>query len=143
MSHTIEIPDDIARITFEGPLTMESWRSALDAVLSHPAFRPGLACLWNMRGVSEGGLGHDSLEEIAVVMRDRGQERGEGRSAIVAARDVDFGAARQYQMKFAQGVAVHFRPFQDLDEAEAWLRTPLEETSGGGAADPHLKVGVP
>ena len=134
MSHTIEIPDDIARITFEGPLTMESWTSAFDDVLSHPAFRPGMGCLWNMRGVSEGGLSHRSLEEIAVVMRERSHERGEGRTAIVAARDVDFAGARQYQAKFEQGVAVHFRPFRDLDEAEAWLRAPLEEANGGGAA---------
>ncbi len=131
MSHTIGIADDLARVTFEGPLTMDTWRTAFDAVLSQTAFRPGLGCLWDMRGVSEGGLSHDSMDEMAVAIRERSQERGEGRTAVVVARDVDFGGARQYQMKFEHGVAVHFRPFRDLDEAEAWLRTPLEEASDG------------
>ncbi len=54
MGHTIEVRGDTAWISFEkGRLTLAGWRSAFGALLSNPGFRPGMACLWDMREAYE------------------------------------------------------------------------------------------
>ncbi len=127
MGHTIEVRGDTAWVIYEGRVTPESVRSAFDALLSHPEFRPGMACLWDVRGASGESLSSKELDSFAHTAAEKRHERGEGRTALVVPRDVDYGAGRAYQQKFERGVAAHFMPFRDLSEAEAWLRTPWDQ----------------
>ena len=127
MGHTIEVRGDTVWVILEGRVTYEEVKSVLDALLSHPEFRPGMPCLWDARGASGASLSSDELDRFAGAVAERLGERGEGRTALVVPRDVDYGAGRTYQQKFERGVAAHFRPFRDVEQAEAWLRTPLDQ----------------
>ena len=86
-----------------------------------------MACLWDVRGASGGSLSSDEMDSFARTVAERLDERGEGRTALVVPRDVDYGAGRTYQQKFEQGVAARFMPFRDLVEAQAWLQTPWDQ----------------
>ncbi len=128
MVYTIEVRGDTAWITFQkGRLTLEGWQNAFNALLSNQGFYPGMACLWDARKASQGSLSAHDREVIARLVSERRHERGAGRTALVVSRDVDFGSARAFQQTFEGGVASHFRPFRDLDEAEEWLRAGSDQ----------------
>ncbi len=128
MGHTIQVRGDTAWIIFKkGRVTLEGWLSAFDALLSDPKFRPGMPCLWDVRGASQESLSSHALATIARITAERRHERGEGRTAVMVARDVDFAAARVYQQKYEESVSAHFRPFRDLDKAEEWLRARSDQ----------------
>ena len=54
MGHTIEVQGDTVWVILEGTLTLEGLQSAFDAMVSHPRFRPGMACVWDERAVTSG-----------------------------------------------------------------------------------------
>src|SRR5262249_24800452 len=96
--------------------------------ISDPEFRPGLRTLadfsesTNVPTLAE-------LDEIVAYMRRYAATIGQKRIAIVAARAVSFGVARQFGA-LAPGAFLTVQVFKDRESALAWL------AEGSGMASP-------
>jgi hypothetical protein len=64
--------------------------------------------------------GSFSLDDLHVIIEKTREKWAGGKTAILVARDLDFGVARMFQV-FAEGIAVEFEVFRDVESAYAWL----------------------
>jgi len=119
---TLEFEAGVARVVFAGPFEFESWRRTFERLVAHASFVPGMPCLWDIRGADTSAIDRHGLVTIADYMKDHGGARGRGKTAIVAASDLDFGVSRMYEGISASTTPVELRVCRSTDEAERWLR---------------------
>jgi len=106
-------------IVMDGETTQPERLSTLHAWINDPEFRPGLQTLadfseaTNVPTLSE-------LSEIVGLIRSYAEAIGQKKVALVAARDLTFGVARQF-IALAPGDFLTVRIFKDRDLALAWL----------------------
>ena len=118
MRHTIDSTRGMLFVVAEGETTQAERLAAMQAWLNDPEFRPGLHTLADF---SESAIVATLAElgEIVGYIRRHASAIGQKKIAIVSARPVSFGVARQ----FAALVPAHLtvRVFKDRDAALAWL----------------------
>jgi hypothetical protein len=121
MSITYQIDHDAGMlfIVAAGATTQPERLEAMRTWLSDPAFRPGLQtlCDWTM-ATTVPTL--PELEEIVGVIRQHATTIGRKKLAIVTARPVAFGVARQFGA-LAPGTILTVQVFKDRVAALAWL----------------------
>jgi hypothetical protein len=106
-------------IVMDGETTQPERLSTLRAWINDPEFRPGLQTLadfseaTNVPTLSE-------LSEIVELIRSFAEAIGQKKVALVTARDLTFGVARQF-IALAPGDFLTVRIFKDRDLALAWL----------------------
>ena len=89
--------------------------------------------LWDFRTLSRGPASSDELRQAAELVGRRRALWPGSRSAIVVARDVDFGLARMFQV-FAEGMGVDYQVFREVETALEWLEaSPLPSPHGSSA----------
>ena len=97
------------------------WMATIDALLSHPDFKPDFAVISDWRGAT--GAPETAFVEAFLVFCQsvRRARRLSGRWAIVVAPDADdvFGAGRMTHAHPAESEA-DYRLFKSLDDALAW-----------------------
>ena len=104
--------------TISGALT-RSTIHALDDVLRHPDFRPGMGIVWDVRGGAVEDLSSDDVRYIAEYGDSRIEERGRGRAAIVVSEDLAYGLGRMLE-GYAGERSMEREIFRDFDEAVRW-----------------------
>jgi hypothetical protein len=119
MRYKIDSERGMLFVEADGETTQAERFQAMQAWISDPAFRPGLQTLadfsesTNVPTLAE-------LEEIVAFMRRYATSIGQIRIAMVAARAVSFGVARQFGA-LAPGAFVTVQVFKDRESALAWL----------------------
>jgi hypothetical protein len=122
MSFTYHI-DSSAGILFivgEGAITQAERLATMRAWLSDPAFRPGLHTLCDFSAATSTPSLPELREIIAIINRNA-TLIGRTRLAMVTARDVTLGVARQFQA-LAEASPLNVQIFADREAALAWLR---------------------
>lgn len=122
MSFTYHI-DSSAGILFiigEGAITQSERLETMRAWLSDPAFRPGLHTLCDFSAATSTPSLPELREIIAIINRNA-TLIGRTRLAVVTARDVTLGVARQFQA-LAEASPLNVQIFADREAALAWLR---------------------
>ena len=115
--------DSNARILFivgEGAITQAERLAAMHAWLRDPAFRPGLRTLCDFSTATTTPDLSD-LREIIAIINQNAASIGQTRLALVTAKDVTFGVARQFQI-LAEPTSLDIQIFVDREAALAWLR---------------------
>ncbi|KPJ95853.1 MAG: hypothetical protein AMS18_02095 [Gemmatimonas sp. SG8_17] len=105
----------------EGELSLEEIESEFAATILNPAFRSGLAVLWDLRAASLASLSTRGIETLVKFNYDRKDARGGGRAAIVVSQDLDYGIARVFQV-YGEDLPWETMVFRDFEEANAWVR---------------------
>jgi hypothetical protein len=122
MSFTYHI-DSSAGILFivgEGAITQAERVETMRAWLSDPAFRPGLHTLCDFSAATS-TPSLPELREIMAIINRNATLIGRTRLAVVTARDVTLGVARQFQA-LAEASPLNVQIFADREAALAWLR---------------------
>lgn len=108
----------VVRFTVTGPLRPDELRDTLaDLYATHDPELPK-QFLWDMRAVQI-DWSADEIRSFAAWVRANRQP-GEGRTAVVVARDFHFGLARMYEV-FSADLPVEFVVFRDMESAMAWI----------------------
>jgi hypothetical protein len=93
----------------------------LDAVIRHPDYRWGFDFFGDRRGVKAPESHY--ICSVAVEVNARAQQLAPCRWAVVVSDLLGFGMMRMCALLVEEsGVIIH--PFQDFDEAVAWLNLP-------------------
>jgi hypothetical protein len=122
MSFTYHIDSSagILYIVGEGAITQAERLETMRAWLSDPAFRPGLHALCDFSAATS-TPSLPELREIMAIINRNATLIGRTRLAMVTARDVTLGVARQFQA-LAEASPLNVQIFADREAALAWLR---------------------
>ena len=119
MPITISTERDKDLTTFVGRGRLES-AEIQDAITEFYRNGPTTNVLWDIRRATIGHLNTDDIHNIRQVIALRAGQRQNGKTAIVTARDLDFGITRMGEA-YAQDLPLDFMMFRNLEEAESWL----------------------
>jgi hypothetical protein len=128
MRYRIDSECGMLFVVAEGETTQAERLEAMQAWMSDPEFRPGLQTLADFSDITNVPTLAE-LEDIVAYMRRHAATIGQKRIAIVAARAVSFGVARQFGA-LAPGAFLTVQVFKDRESALAWL------AEGSGMASP-------
>lgn len=118
-----------------GWITVEEVKGLFEEILEHESFKPGMGLLWDFRqmeGLAE--FSAENLRDLLGYLREQISRRGEGPSAYVMGRDVDYGVARMFEQIADPQVSFPIQVFRDMDAARAWVENPIE--APGEGSDP-------
>lgn len=119
MRYRIDSERGMLFVEADGETTQAERFEAMQTWIRDPAFRPGLHTLADF-SESTNVPTLVELEEIVAFMRRYATTIGQIRIAVVAARAVSFGVARQFGA-LAPGAFVTVQVFKDRESALAWL----------------------
>ena len=121
-THRIDAEAGILFLTGEGVVTQQERLAAFHAWLTDPAFRPGLDAFCDFtRAESTPELAE--LKTLLAVVKQHALEIGRCRVAMLTAKPVTFGVARQFEALSGDS-PLEVRAFRDRGEAMRWLRGP-------------------
>jgi hypothetical protein len=123
----IDIEVDEARqltvLTVVGEVSFVEMRRAIETFWETD--EPTLDVLWDYRRADMSQLAledHEALVRIGLKYSDRHAERTDGRTAIVASRDLEYGMNRASEaLTQLEGYPFQIKTFRTAEEAEAWL----------------------
>ena len=112
---------DMVELIGEGYITQTERLEALRALMSDPAFRPGLPALCDFSGASSTPTMRE-LRRIVDYVEQNAIRIGRQRLAMVVEKPSTFGVARQFQALSETG-PLHVQVFASRDAALAWLHS--------------------
>jgi hypothetical protein len=119
MRYRIDAERGMLFIEAEGETTQAERLEAMQAWISDPDFRPGLQTLADFSQSTDVPTLAE-LEEIVAYMRRYATTIGQKGIAMVTARPLSFGVARQFGA-LAPGGFLTVQVFKDRESALAWL----------------------
>ena len=120
---SIDAKAGLATHTITGELSLEDVMKAMVNLFTHPEFRPDMAILVDISNGSAETLSQEDIDEFVNLTRAMGEKRGSGRSAILAAKDLDYGIGRIIQA-LLDDTTRDLRVFRDRDVCLQWLLEP-------------------
>lgn len=115
--------DETRRIvvhTAVGPMTTAAFGQARTEVLALPDERGQWPALWDLRSASLSAITYSELSTMVHGAKAVLSSTPPGRTALLVARDVDFGVGRMYEA-LADGLPRKCRVFKSERDAVAWL----------------------
>lgn len=103
-----------------GPLMLNEIKQATVNLYSDPHFQATMNILVDLRNGTVRNLSQNDIEEFVALNVQMGQQRGAGNTAIVTARDIDFGIARQLQ-SMLDNTSRKLGVYRDYQAAVDWL----------------------
>ena len=83
--------------TVEGEFTLQDFRSAFDAILTHPDFQKNMPVIWDFTRADLSELFKQDLVRIAEHIKNHTKKRGANyRVALVASSDLGYGVLRMF-----------------------------------------------
>lgn len=116
----IDAASGLATHTITGELSLEEIMKAMVTLFTHPDFRPDMAILVDISQGSAEFLSQEDIDEFINLTRAMGEKRGGGRSAILAAHDLDYGIGRIIQA-LLDDTQRDLRVFREREVALQWL----------------------
>jgi len=120
---SIDTKAGLAIHTITGELSLEDVMKAMVNLFTNPEFRPDMAILVDISDGSAETLSQEDIDEFVNLTRAMGEKRGSGRSAILAAKDLDYGIGRIIQA-LLDDTTRDLRVFRDRDVCLQWLLEP-------------------
>jgi hypothetical protein len=120
------LSEERAVVTGRGDLELDDVVAALDQLYSDAQFQPDMKLLWDLRDARTAVTAGDVRSIVHFVSQHR-EARGEGKSAVVMGRDVDYGMARVAQVHL-EPLGIELAVFRELEEAEQWLESGNDES---------------
>ena len=118
VKHHIDLEASLAIFVVEGELVFEELRSFVQGLYEDDLFLAG--SLFDMRTATSSDISTSQMRSLVALIEQRRRHPGPSRWAIVASRDIDFGAARMFEV-FADKIPTDICVFRDIDEAKQWL----------------------
>ena len=112
--------------TGKGELSFDEIQSAIKSFYNGG---PTHYVLWDMSDATANSISHIEIREIVGLIRMSRKGRKGGKTAIVAASDVDFGLSRMLQILLESPEELHqvwLEVFRSKDEAVQWLNEKTE-----------------
>ena len=128
MTYRFAFHDNAVFVTLDGDVTMPDVRTATEALLRHPAWRPGLDVLWDFSQITSLAVTPEALRDLADFDSALMEQAGPGRTALVMRSTSDLAVGTLYTLLLRGGGRTH-RAFSELGPAMAWLaREPSPAT---------------
>ena len=125
MELTVKFDADGSLVTLlaTGDVDREGFRGKVEAVLSHPAWHPGMPTLCDFRELNIDKLSADDIRHLVEIHRGYAELTKETPSpiAVVVAKKVDYGLIRMWEL-FANGMFPMHNVFLQMEDALSWLR---------------------
>lgn len=122
MAVTTHVNPETSLVTFEcsGTLVLAEVERAFESMFAHPAFRPGIHAMWDLRQASI-GLYAQQIPDILRMIRARQADRGTGyRVAILVSGSPDFGLSTLFEMS-AHSMPFEVKVFRSHTQATQWI----------------------
>ena len=118
-SSYIDRENDLATLTVTENISFDEIMALVEMFYDQPTKN----ALWDLTAVSEINLTSEEIEQIASYQqRQKSAIRIEGKTAIVASKDLIYGLGRMFQsLSEMNRVPFAVMIFRTMEEAEAWL----------------------
>jgi hypothetical protein len=119
VSPSIDDSRGLTIFTVKGELTFDVQMNALKAFYSG---EPTANVLWDFRLMEGNRLSSDELGKIFAFIRANQAKRPNGKTALVAATDLDYGLSRVSEtLSHVQHLPWDMRAFRSMDDALKWI----------------------
>jgi hypothetical protein len=125
-SYRIDVQHSLALVRFGTSVTGLDIVALLEKVLGDPKWKPGYARLWDGRRVRHLDVQPQEITAHGEFLDGMRKIAGDGKSAIVASRDIDLMAAKLYRERVQRLLGVDVRVFDNMNDAVAFLDVPAE-----------------
>ncbi|MGD8367067.1 MAG: hypothetical protein PVG78_05460 [Desulfobacterales bacterium] len=131
ISLSYEKARDLTRFVAEGELTYEDQMAALRTFYEQG---PSANVLWDFRRISGSRITSEGVEGIVAFLKSHKGKRINGKTALVAPTDLDFGLSRIGEAYAAcSDLAWEIRAFRSMAEAIAWIDAPAGNEKPGSS----------
>ena len=115
----IDSQKDLSVFTVNGALIADE---IIERVEEYYTRHPTKLVLWIMGEVDLTAITSAGIERIIQIAKKHTGKRQEGKTAIVGAKDIDYGLARMYEAYTGlENLPYEYKIFKDVDEAKEWL----------------------
>ena len=102
-----------------GNITSQDLLSSINSFYDNS---PTLYTLWDFSKGSMSSISNESIRQIFSLVQNRGTNRQNGKPAIVATKDLEYGMSRMFQiMSTDNGFPFTIKVFRSYDEAMKWI----------------------
>jgi hypothetical protein len=109
----------LALFIAEGELTYEA---QMDALRTFYDQGPTTNVLWDFRRITGSRISSEEVEKVVAFLRKHKGKRLNGKTALVAATDLDYGLSRVGEAYAAYGdLGWEIRAFRSMEEALDWI----------------------
>lgn len=123
----IEPASERVFVSSRGDISARDVMGAMELMYRDPRFRSRMTKLWDLQRAHLVISSHDVHDIVSFAAR-RPESGATGRTAIVVARDADYGMIRIAQVHAEQMLGTEITPFRAVDDAEHWLRDRADTT---------------
>ena len=116
-SYEIDTARRLVVIILTGDVSGRDIHDAISTYVEDPAWRPGYDRVWDSSGTKSMVLDLDEVRRIWKLLEALQSRMGEGRTAVVARRDVDRTAAEIIRAKTPWPLRI----FPTMEKALAWI----------------------
>jgi len=118
---TIDQALDLTIFTAEGELTFDKQMNALREFYSG---NPTANVIWDFRKIVGNRISSQELLKIITFIKQHGKKRPSGRTALIAASDLDFGLSRMGQAYAdVEHLTWDMEVFRSMSSALRWIKT--------------------
>ncbi len=121
MDFTVEYIDGIFICAASGVAGEGDAARVMDAMLSHPEWKPGTPRCYDVSGLDSDSLTVKEMRRIASFASIHKKELGGGKIAMVASRNLEYGFSRMLSVLVTQFGKSDLEVFRTREEALAWL----------------------
>lgn len=114
-----QIRDGLVRLETTDAWTIDEWKTAAEAFIADPGFRPGMGIVNDRRQARAPTT--QEVKAVVAFAQARSSGIGKARWAAVAADSANYGMSRMAQF-LLEGTSVTLGVFRDPDDAETWVR---------------------
>jgi len=114
---------DIVRISVSGLASVDEAQRLITEVLSQQTWRPGCKLLIDCRHVNIKELHFNEVDRSAVMLRERFEEFGCAKIALIVTPGVGFGIGQQFKILTEIKTEIEVELFLDEGDALAWLES--------------------
>jgi hypothetical protein len=134
MELTVKFDADGSLVTLlaTGDVVREGFRGKVEAVLSHPAWHPGMPTLCDFRKLNIYKLSAEDIKRLVEVHRGYAELTKETPSpiAVVVAKKFDCGLIRMWEF-YANDMFPMYNVFLQMEDALNWLRECDQKNAKG------------
>ena len=120
---TVDKENDLVHRVVTGTNTTDEVLESLQAVLSHPDYRPGMRSLTDLREMKHLADAND-IKRLARFLVGQANRLKPAKVAVVVSSQASYGMMRMLQV-YCSELPIAIEIFDDLDEAERWLGLPV------------------
>jgi hypothetical protein len=105
--------------TITSPLTLDEYRSSIEAIVRSKEHPPDIRTLWDLRELDFNEIDR-SLEKSLILVSKEFPERGSAKIAFIVKSDLGFGMTRMFEA-LADKLGYETKVFRSYSEGENWL----------------------